>query len=138
MNMTIKSMFIWPYEHTFNGHIHFFPYKWSLINTIRPKNKFLIKRIEEKAADDELALLIKRIKAMRAAKSFPNVKTTDSVSQALIRIFGGYEGLEVFIQRLKNDYPVNLQTDMIRGELERLGSFGPIDEDVLRRIIEEV
>ena len=32
-----------PYEHTFNGHIHFFPYKWSLINTIRPKNKFLIK-----------------------------------------------------------------------------------------------
>ena len=97
-----------------------------------------IKRIEEKAADDELALLIKRIKAMRAAKSFPNVKTTDSVSQALIRIFGGYEGLEVFIQRLKNDYPVNLQTDMIRGELEQLGSFGPIDEDVLRRIIVEI
>ena len=32
-----------PYEYTFNGHIHFFPYKWSLINTIRPKNKFLIK-----------------------------------------------------------------------------------------------
>ena len=32
-----------PYEHTFNGHIHFFPYKWSLINTIRPKNKSLIK-----------------------------------------------------------------------------------------------
>ena len=75
---------------------------------------------------------------MRAAKSFPNVKTTDSVSQALIRIFGGYEGLEVFIQRLKNNYPVNLQTDMIRGELEQLGSFGPIDEDVLRRIIEEI
>ena len=97
-----------------------------------------IKLIEEKAADDELALLIKRIKAMRAAKSFPNVKTTDSVSQALIIIFGGYEGLEVFIQRLKDNYPVNLQTDMIRGELEQLGSFGPIDEDVLRRIIEEI
>ena len=97
-----------------------------------------IKFIEEQAADKELALLIKRIKAMRAAKSFPNVKTTDSVSQALIRIFGGYEGLEVFIQRLKNNYPVNLQTDMIRGELEQLGSFGPIDEDVLRRIIEEI
>ena len=97
-----------------------------------------IKFIEEQAADKELALLIKRIKAMRAAKSFPNVKTTDSVSQALIRIFGGYEGLEVFIQRLKDNYPVNLQTDMIRGELEQLGSFGPIDEDVLRRIIEEI
>ena len=75
---------------------------------------------------------------MRAAKSFPNVKTSDSVSQLLIRIFGGYEGLEFFIQRLKNTYPVNLQTDMIRDELDRLGSFGPIDEDVLRRIIEEI
>ena len=73
---------------------------------------------------------------MRASKSFPNVKTTDSVTEALVRIFGGYEGLEVFIQKLKDNYPVNLQTDMIRGELERLGSFGPIDEDVLRRIID--
>ena len=32
-----------PYLHTFNGHLHFFPYTWSLINTIRPKNKFKIK-----------------------------------------------------------------------------------------------
>jgi SAM-dependent methyltransferase len=35
-----------PYEHTFNGHLHFFPYKWSLINTIRPKNKFTIKDLK--------------------------------------------------------------------------------------------
>jgi len=35
-----------PYEHTFNGHIHFFPYKWSFINTIRPKNKFIIKDLQ--------------------------------------------------------------------------------------------
>ena len=34
-----------PYEHTFNGHVHFFPYSWSLINTIRPKNKFIIKEL---------------------------------------------------------------------------------------------
>ena len=95
-----------------------------------------IKFIEEQAGDAEIAKLIKRIKTLRASKSFPNIKTTDSVTEALARIFGGYEGLEVFIQKLKNDYPVNLQTDMIRGELERLGSFGPIDEDVLRRIID--
>ena len=31
------------YQHTFNPHLHFFPYKWSFINTIRPKNKFIIK-----------------------------------------------------------------------------------------------
>tara|TARA_Y100000768_G_C23980185_1_gene685310 strand:+ start:1858 stop:2559 length:702 start_codon:yes stop_codon:yes gene_type:complete len=35
-----------PYEYTFNGHIHFFPYKWSFINTIRPKNKFTIKDLQ--------------------------------------------------------------------------------------------
>ena len=32
-----------PYSHTFNGHLHFFPYTWSFVNTIRPKNKFKIK-----------------------------------------------------------------------------------------------
>tara|TARA_A100001015_G_scaffold287900_1_gene358164 strand:+ start:3630 stop:4319 length:690 start_codon:yes stop_codon:yes gene_type:complete len=31
-----------PYNHTFNGHIHFFPYSWSFINLIKPKNKFKI------------------------------------------------------------------------------------------------
>ncbi len=34
------------YEHTFNGHLHFFPYKWSFINTIRPKNNFVIKDLK--------------------------------------------------------------------------------------------
>tara|TARA_B100000902_G_scaffold164305_1_gene159330 strand:+ start:1518 stop:2228 length:711 start_codon:yes stop_codon:yes gene_type:complete len=28
-----------PYKYTFNGHIHFFPYDWSFINTIKPKTK---------------------------------------------------------------------------------------------------
>ncbi len=35
-----------PYNHTFNGHLHFFPYTWSFINTIRPKNKFIIKDLK--------------------------------------------------------------------------------------------
>ena len=35
-----------PYEHSFNGHLHFFPYKWSFINTIRPNNKFTIKELK--------------------------------------------------------------------------------------------
>jgi ubiquinone/menaquinone biosynthesis C-methylase UbiE len=35
-----------PYKYTFNGHLHFFPYEWSLINTLRPKTKnFQIKNI---------------------------------------------------------------------------------------------
>ena len=34
------------FKHTFNDHLHFFPYTWSFINTIRPKNKFLIKDLK--------------------------------------------------------------------------------------------
>lgn len=32
-----------PYKHTLNAHIHFFPYKESFINTIRPKQNYKIK-----------------------------------------------------------------------------------------------
>jgi len=37
-----------PYQYTFNGHLHFFPYYWSLINTLRPdkKNKYKITNIK--------------------------------------------------------------------------------------------
>ena len=35
-----------PYNYTFNAHVHFFPYKWSFINTIRPKKKFIIKDLK--------------------------------------------------------------------------------------------
>lgn len=31
-----------PYKHTFNGHVHFFPYSSSFINLIKPRNKFKI------------------------------------------------------------------------------------------------
>jgi ubiquinone/menaquinone biosynthesis C-methylase UbiE len=31
-----------PYKYTFNEHLHFFPYDYSLINTLLPENKFKI------------------------------------------------------------------------------------------------
>jgi ubiquinone/menaquinone biosynthesis C-methylase UbiE len=31
-----------PYKYSFNGHLHFFPYDYSLINTLLPDNKFKI------------------------------------------------------------------------------------------------
>lgn len=35
-----------PYKYTFNGHLHFFPYEWSLVNILRPEpNSFSIKNI---------------------------------------------------------------------------------------------
>ena len=36
-----------PYKYTFNGHLHFFPYEWSLINMLKPKpNSFSIRNIQ--------------------------------------------------------------------------------------------
>tara|TARA_B110000971_G_C19903400_1_gene451067 strand:- start:1 stop:699 length:699 start_codon:yes stop_codon:yes gene_type:complete len=35
-----------PYKYGFNAHIHFFPYEWSFINTIRPTNSFKIQELE--------------------------------------------------------------------------------------------
>lgn len=35
-----------PNQFSFNGHLHFFPYEWSFVNTIIPKNNFKIKEIQ--------------------------------------------------------------------------------------------
>ena len=86
----------------------------------------VIKFIEEQAADAELVRIEKLMKNMKA----------NPVRDRLVEILGGEEGLQVFIERLK-EVPTELQSDMIRGELERLGSYGPIDEASLRRIIDE-
>ena len=86
----------------------------------------VIKFIEEQAADAELARIEKLLKNMKA----------NPVRDRLVEILGGEEALEVFIERLR-EVPKELQSDMIRGEFERLGSFGPIDEATLRRIIDE-
>lgn len=45
-----------PYKHSNNTHLHFFPYEWSFINTIRPINKFKIQEL------DRDFLYIERIK----------------------------------------------------------------------------
>ena len=36
------------YQYTFNSHLHFFPYDWSLINTLRPDKKSKYKIINIK------------------------------------------------------------------------------------------
>jgi len=86
----------------------------------------VIKFIEEEAAELELARIQKLLNNMKA----------NPVRDRLVEILGGEEALEVFIERLR-EVPKELQTDMIRGEFERIGSFGPIDEASLRRIINE-
>ena len=94
-----------------------------------------IKFIEEQAADAELAKMTARIKALH---SKPNLKPqVDPIRQKLADILGGEEALKAFVARLKKDYPYEIQTDLIRGEFEYIGSFGPLDEARLRRIIDE-
>ena len=94
-----------------------------------------IKFIEEQAADAELAKMTARIKALH---NKPNLKPqVDPIRQKLADILGGEEALKAFVARLKKDYPYEIQTDLIRGEFEYIGSFGPLDEARLRRIIDE-
>ena len=94
-----------------------------------------IKFIEEQAADAELAKMTARIKALH---NKPNLKPqVDPIREKLADILGGEESLKAFIARLKRDYPYEIQTDLIRGEFEYIGSFGPLDEARLRRIIDE-
>ena len=95
----------------------------------------VIKFIEEQAADAELAKMTARIKALH---NKPNLKPqVDPIREKLADILGGEEALKAFVARLKQDYPYEIQTDLIRGEFEYIGSFGPLDEARLRRIIDE-
>lgn len=85
-----------------------------------------IKFIEEQAADAELARIKKLLNNMRA----------NPTRDRLVEILGGEEGLRVLVDRLKS-VPEDMRADMLASELERLGSYGPIDEASLRRIINE-
>ena len=85
-----------------------------------------IKFIEEQAADAELARIKKLLNNMRS----------NPTRERLVEILGGEEGLRVLVDRLKS-VPEDMRADMLASELERLGSYGPIDEASLRRIINE-
>jgi len=95
-----------------------------------------IKFIEEQAADEAKALWGQRLEALSKGKS----TKADEIREQLIEIFGGEEegrkNLEAFVERLK-EYPSEHRGDMIRGEFERIGGFGPLDEDDLRKILNE-
>ena len=95
-----------------------------------------IKFIEEEAAEAAKASWKQRLEALANSK----LTKADKIRKELVEIFGGKEegeeNLKAFIKRLK-EYPPEHRTDMIRGEFERIGGFGPLDEDDLRKILNE-
>ena len=88
--------------------------------------------IEEQAAEEAKGLWGQRLKALTKGKS----AKADEVREQLIEILGGEENLETFVERLK-EVPSEHRGDMTRGEFERIGGFGPLDEDDLRKILNE-
>mgnify|MGYP003140049396 CR=1 FL=1 len=94
--------------------------------------------VEEQANLEQFKLMHAKLSKYKASRTLPPPKkVADPVRDRLVEILGGEEGLKVFVERLKREYPKELQTDMLRGEFEHLGSFGPIDELRLRRILDE-
>ena len=91
-----------------------------------------IKFIEEQAADEAQELWNKRLQALVRGKSTQADKTREQLAE----ILGGKENLKAFIERLK-EVPPKLRTDMIRGEFERIGGFGPLNENDLQKILNE-
>ena len=94
--------------------------------------------VEEEANFDAFTDMFAKLAKYKASRTLPPPKkVADPIRERLVEILGGEEGLKVFVKRLKRDYPKEFQTDMLRGEFEWLGSFGPIDELRLRRILDE-
>ena len=93
-----------------------------------------IKFIEEQAGDEALAALKQKVINLYKGKQV-NVQTP--LRDRLSEILGGEENLKAFIARLKRDVPKNIQPDLIEGEFNYIGSFGPLDSKQISDILNE-
>ena len=93
-----------------------------------------IKFIEEQAGDEALAALKQKVINLYKGKQV-NVQTP--LRDRLSEILGGEENLKAFIARLKRDVPQNIQPDLIEGEFNYIGSFGPLDSKQISDILNE-
>ena len=91
-----------------------------------------IKFIEEQAGDEALAALKQKVINLYQGKQ-TNLQTP--LRDRLSEILGGEENLVAFIERLKRDVPDNIQPDLIEGEFNYIGSFGPLDPDEIADIL---
>ena len=91
-----------------------------------------IKFIEEQAGDEALAALKQKVINLYQGKQ-TNLQTP--LRDRLAEILGGEENLVAFIERLKREVPENIQPDLIEGEFNYIGSFGPLDPDEIADIL---
>ena len=91
-----------------------------------------IKFIEEQAGDEALAALKQKVINLYQGKQ-TNVQTP--LRDRLSEILGGEENLKAFIERLKREVPENIQPDLIEGEFNYIGSFGPLDPNEIADIL---
>ena len=91
-----------------------------------------IKFIEEQAGDEALAALKQKVINLYQGKQ-ANVQTP--LRDRLSEILGGDENLNAFIERLKRDVPENIQPDLVEGEFNYIGSFGPLDPNEIANIL---
>lgn len=91
-----------------------------------------IKFIEEQAGDEALAALKQKVINLYQGKQ-TNVQTP--LRDRLSEILGGEENLKAFIERLKREVPENIQPDLVEGEFNYIGSFGPLDPNEIADIL---
>ena len=93
-----------------------------------------IKFIEEQASDQALDALNLKVQDLLQGKQ-ANVSTP--LRDRLVEILGGEENLKAFLARLKRQMPKFIQPDLIEGEFNYIGSFGPLDPKQIADILNE-
>ena len=93
-----------------------------------------IQYIEDVAAQEAEAALEKKVQDLLQGKQ-ANVQTP--LRDILVEILGGEDNLKAFLARLKRQMPKFIQPDLIEGEFNYIGSFGPLDPKQIADILNE-
>ena len=92
--------------------------------------------IEEQATDEALELIAQKVKQLYAQS--PGAKAT-ATYRRLSEILGGDANVDALVQRLQRDaVPTDIRADLLKGEFEYIGSFGPVPSTELDDIIDEL
>ena len=95
-----------------------------------------INYIEEQATLEAEELLANKVRELYS--KVPGAKRTATYKR-LSEILGGDENVDALVDRLQRDaVPTDIRPDLLRGEFEYIGSFGPVSDSELDDIIDEL